>query len=108
MKLAAFPCLAALLVTFLMLPPAADSQDKVDPFYSGAPFTLNYLLQSVGNIPDKRLTIAISHRGVDFKATPADLDKLKKAGAGPELLRMISASAPKVAPPPPTPPPTAP
>ena len=65
-----------------------------DAFFTGAPFSLNDLLQRVGVIADKRLSIAIEHRGLSFAPTPADLDKLKQAGAGDELLLHIKVKAP--------------
>jgi hypothetical protein len=69
-----------------------------DPFFSGAPFSFNDLLQRVGVIADKRLSIAVERRGISFTPTPADLDKLKQAGASEELLLRIKVKAPPPAP----------
>ncbi|HLH38686.1 MAG TPA: carboxypeptidase-like regulatory domain-containing protein [Bryobacteraceae bacterium] len=84
------------------------SEEKDDPFFTGPPFSLDDLLQRVGVIADRRLRIAVLRRGVSFSPTPQDYEKLKSAGATPELIQTIAVKAP---PPPkpakPTPPPTA-
>ncbi|HLX46009.1 MAG TPA: hypothetical protein VKR43_21340 [Bryobacteraceae bacterium] len=98
---------AALLICHAAFaqPQAGKAGKGDDAFFTGAPFSLNDLLQRVGVIADKRLAIAIERRGVSFSPTQADLDKLKQAGASEELLLRIRVKAPppKVAPPPPKP-----
>jgi hypothetical protein len=94
MKVISFPCVVLAFLVLIMMAPAANPQGKLDPFFTGAPFSLNDVLQSIGNIADKRLTLAILHRGVDFMPTSADLDRLKKAGASQDLLDAITTSAP--------------
>jgi hypothetical protein len=85
--------LAALLIYHAAL--AQTGKGKADDaFFTGAPFSLNDLLQRVGVIADKRLSIAIERRGLSFSPTQADLDKLKQAGASDELLLRIKVKAP--------------
>jgi hypothetical protein len=90
--------LAPILFAALLLCHAAVSQSKTskgdDPFFTGAPFSLNDLLQRVGVIADRRLSIAIERRGISFTPSQADLDKLKQAGASEELLTRIKVKAP--------------
>ncbi|MGH9558922.1 MAG: hypothetical protein ACRD30_06740, partial [Bryobacteraceae bacterium] len=78
---------------------------KEDPFFTGAPFSLDDLLQRIGVISDTRLREAVLRRGVNFSPTPADNDKMKKAGASAELIATIGVKAPPppkpAAPPPP-------
>ena len=47
----------------------------------------------MGVIYEGRLKEAIGARGIGFSPTPAELDQLKKAGASPELLQLISSKA---------------
>jgi hypothetical protein len=86
--------LTALLVGHLAFAQGAKSPKSDDPFFSGAPFSMNDLLQRVGVIADKRMSIAIERRGISFTPTQADLDKLKQAGASEELLLRIKVKAP--------------
>jgi hypothetical protein len=83
-----------LLVAHLALGQSASKSKGDDPFFTGAPFSLNDLLQRVGVIADKRLSIAIERRGVSFAPTQGDYDKLKQAGASEELLLRIKVKAP--------------
>lgn len=90
--------LGRVFIAALLLCHAALSQSKAskgdDPFFTGAPFSLNDLLQRVGVIADRRLSIAIERRGISFAPSQADLDKLKQAGASEELLTRIKVKAP--------------
>jgi hypothetical protein len=92
--------LLGLGLALLLLAPAAPAQTKKaqakaeDAFFSGPPFSLNDILQRVGIIADKRLSAAIQRRGISFSPTPADFDRLKQAGASPDLLKTIGEKAP--------------
>jgi len=76
----------------------ASKAPKEDAFLTGPPFSLDEIIQRVGVIADRRLSEAINRRGVSFTPGKADLEKLKAAGAAPEILQAVSAKAP-----PPTP-----
>lgn len=67
---------------------------KEDPFFTGAPFTLDVLVDACGAIPPPRLKEAVSRRGISFAPTPADYDRLKQAGAAPDLIQLIASKAP--------------
>jgi hypothetical protein len=95
--------LIALLAAILWAMPAAQQKGQ-DAFLSGPPFSLNDILQRVGIIADRRLRLAIDRRGLSFSPSPEDLDRLKQAGAGSELLQIIQAKAPPPAKPKPAPP----
>jgi hypothetical protein len=88
--------LAAVLVCCAALaqPQTGKGNKGDDAFFHGAPFSLNDLLQRIGVIADKRLSIAIERRGISFAPTQADLDKLKQAGASEELLLRVKVKAP--------------
>jgi uncharacterized protein DUF4292 len=88
-------CIAAVLsMAPAAAPQGAKAQKGEDSFFTGPPFTLTDLLQRTGVIADKRLSTAIERRGIDFSPAPADLERLKKAGASAELIRIITAKAP--------------
>ena len=94
---------AALLVCQAALSQTGKNKGD-DPFFNGAPFSLNDLLQRVGVIADKRLSIAIERRGISFNPTQADLDKLKQAGASDEIILRVKVKAPPPPAPAPAPP----
>src|SRR5690349_11933822 len=77
-----------------MIAAPAAAQTKGEDFFTGPPFALNDLLQRIGVIADRRLGTAIERRGISFSPTSADLDRLKQAGAGAELIKIITAKAP--------------
>jgi len=81
------------------------SVPREDTFLSGPPFSLDDILRRVGIIADKRLSEAISRRGISFSPTKDDYDRLKSAGAHAPVLQAIAAkvpAAPKAPPPPPS------
>lgn len=94
-----FAC-AVLALTLFSQAGTSQSGKGEDSFFSGPPFNLKDLLQRVGVIADKRLRIAVERRGVDFSPKPADIEKLKQAGASSELIQAVIQKAPAAAPPP--------
>ncbi len=94
-------CASLLVLVSLLAIPSAQAQGTAkkakqadDPFFSGPPFSRDDILQRVGVIADRRLRAAILHRGINFSPSQADYDKLKQAGATPELLQVIAVKAP--------------
>lgn len=97
---AAFLMLA--LAVFFPMQASAGTDHKTpakkgneDPFLNGAPFTFDQVLRLVGEnaIPLHRRKDAIQARGVDFALTPAEIDKLKAAGATDDVLKLIKSKA---------------
>jgi hypothetical protein len=82
------------------------ARPKEDAFLTGPPFTFNDLMQRIGIIADKRMAAAIEKRGITFAPTERDYERIRQAGAGPELIQAIKDKAPAPPPPPkPVPPP---
>ena len=98
------------LLAASVLSSLADAQShrgkKKDTFLSGPPLDLSQVVNAIGVIYEGRLEEAIKSRGVSFTMTPVDIQKLKKAGATPALLAVISSKAPAATPAPAPPPPT--
>jgi hypothetical protein len=76
-----------------------------DRLLSGPPFSLEQILGLLDVHPD-RLSKAIDNRGLTFKATPENLEALRRAGASAKLIELIQLRAPykPVVTPKPTPP----
>lgn len=76
-------------------PPRPGAKGNDDPFLNGAPFTFDQILRLVGEsaIPLHRRKDAIQARGVDFALTPAEVEKLKAAGATEDVLKLIKSKA---------------
>ncbi len=112
--------IALMLVVFTGLGTPASGQapkgaaKRPAGFLNGPPFTLDQVLEAIkrvrqGVLPDGRLRLAIQNRGLDFKLTPEDTEKLKDAKPTQGLFDLILSIAkppePKPEPPPPPPPP---
>src|SRR5581483_9973962 len=84
---------------------AGRTKAKVDPFVSGAPFTLDQVQRLLAQdaIPIRRRKEAIQNRGVDFAMSAEVVDQLKKSGATDDLLELIETKAKPVSAPAPAP-----
>jgi hypothetical protein len=69
--------------------PAASSNKKRDPFFNGAPLTLEQVVRYLQAISPQRLKEAIVNRGLNFSLTFDNLAKLKAAGVTGEILAAI-------------------
>jgi len=73
----------------------APHSKPADSFLAGPPFTFDQVLRLAGQtaIPLPRRKQAIQNRGLDFAATPEQLDQLKAAGATDDLLKLVKKKA---------------
>src|SRR5215470_9793116 len=108
--------IAILLSTTFVRPITASAQTRGTPAPTPTPqrgqraapkppmqMTLRQVVESLLSLKNSaRVEELVSKAGVQFQATPANVDILKQFGAGPKLISMIP---PPVAPPPPPQPP---
>src|SRR5262249_26816091 len=86
-----------LIGAFLFAPAVTPLQKKQpttkkqDTFINGPPFTFEQVLGFIRQnaIPPRRQKEAIQNRGLDFTLSVEDFNKLKAAGASPEMLQLI-------------------
>ncbi len=92
-------CLAAVMApAFAQQHPAKKKNEKENSFLNGPPLTLQKVMDAAPVVFEAQMLKAIENRGVDFYPSPADIQKLKTAGATDAELSLIQEKGEKFKP----------
>lgn len=90
----------ASLASSLMAGQGQRKPDKSADAATASPLTFDEVLEAVNAIPPARLREFLERRPIGFSPTPAEIQKLKSAGAKDDIIGLIVSKAPPPPPPP--------